>query len=151
MPEDTESLRRDCQVERESQGLDFAEKAHWCAIWSQGRGPGRGNDYWQCHQGICERHRNDIRYGRHLQGGQSGNRVQLWCRGEQCRFWIHVFRGRQLQRLRGERAPCQWCFSPLSSFMATVLTHLITIQQLGSASWTSKAEKTQAVVRPVTA
>src|SRR5207247_9582271 len=103
MPEDTESLRRDCQVERESQGLDFAEKAHWCAIWSQGRGPGRGNDYWQCHQGISERHGNDIRYGRHLQGGQSGNRVQLWCRGEQCRFWIHVLRGRQLQRLRGER------------------------------------------------
>src|SRR5438128_2053387 len=70
MPEDTESLRRDCQVERESQGLDFAEKAHWCAIWSQGRGPGRGNDYWQCHQGISERNGNDIRYGRHLQGGQ---------------------------------------------------------------------------------
>src|SRR5947209_3941745 len=72
MPEDTESLRRDCQVERESQGLDFAEKAHWCAIWNQGRGPGRGNDYWQCHQGISERHGNDIRYGRHLQGGNPG-------------------------------------------------------------------------------
>src|SRR6516164_1865757 len=103
MPEDAESLRRDCQVERESQGLDFAEKAHWCSIWSQGRGPGRSHDYWQCHQGISERRGTDIRYGRHLQGRQSGNRVQLWRRGEQCRFWIHVLRDRQLQRLSARR------------------------------------------------
>jgi hypothetical protein len=37
------------------------------------------------------------------QGGQSRNRFQLRRRGEQRRFWIHVLRGRQLQRLRGER------------------------------------------------
>ncbi len=43
MPEDRECLRGNCEVEREGGGLDFAEKAHRFAIWSQGRGPGRGN------------------------------------------------------------------------------------------------------------